>query len=43
MRVCFVSRGTVDEFCSRYGGADAEVIFFGVRIRTGTQRRNVVF
>lgn len=29
MRVCFVSRGTVSQFSEKFGGTDAEILFFG--------------
>lgn len=29
MRICFVSRGTLNEFWDDYGGSDADIVFFG--------------
>ena len=29
MRICFVSRGTLNTFWDDYGGSDAEILFFG--------------
>ena len=29
MRICFVSRGTLNTFWDDYGGSDADILFFG--------------
>ena len=29
MRICFVSRGSLNSFWDTYGGSDADIVFFG--------------
>ena len=51
MRICFVSRGSLNSFWDTYGGSDADIVFFGFQgigevsyekeLRGETQRRRL--